>query len=306
MQPDHERVPSEADRSGAPEWFDRRREQAEAALASYLKIQKIREIPHSRLSEAVHYSIQSGGKRLRPVLVLECCAACGGDIEKAMPAALAIEFVHTFSLIHDDLPAMDDDDLRRGRPTNHRVFGEATAILAGDWLLAHAFSLLAGMPETPMPARLCAVLAEGTLGMIEGQAADIAGESQNPDPALVEYIHEQKTGRLIEAACGLGAVAAGAAKPNLDAMLRYGRALGRAFQIADDLLDVEGTAEATGKNVRKDAERGKQTYPRVFGVSGSRARLADFVREAEEALRPLGKSAENLRELAVRMAARDR
>lgn len=295
-----------AGHSTMPAWFDHRREQVESALTSYLKDQKIRELPHSRLFEAVQYSVQSGGKRLRPVLVLECCTVCGGDFAHAMPAALAIEFVHTFSLIHDDLPAMDDDDLRRGRPTNHRVFGEATAILAGDWLLAHAFALLA-RSRGPQPALLLSeALASGTLCMIEGQAADIAGEALPPDRGLVEYIHEHKTGRLIETACRLGATAAGATGAETDALGRYGRALGLAFQIADDLLDIEGTAETTGKKVGKDAERGKQTYPRVFGIAESRARLMDFVREAENAVRPLGPCVENLRELAARMAIRDR
>ncbi|MBL8878515.1 MAG: polyprenyl synthetase family protein [Phycisphaerales bacterium] len=292
----------------APAWFERRRAQVDAALAADLKIRESGTTSHSRLLEAVEYSVSSGGKRLRPVLVLECCVAAGGDDAAGLPAALAIEYVHTFSLIHDDLPAMDDDDLRRGRPTNHKVYGEAVAILAGDWLLARAFERLGDAPPR-CAAVLSECLANDTLAMIEGQAADIAGESTPPNAELVRFVHEHKTARLIRAACRMGAIAAGASPLIEAALSEYGLSLGRAFQIADDLLDVLGSAAATGKSVGKDAARNKQTYPAVFGIDASRAQLMHCIDAAKQALGPLGplggRSA-NLSELAGLMAFRDR
>lgn len=288
----------------APDWFQQRRAQIDAAITADLKERKSHSVPHSQLLEAVEYSASSGGKRLRPTLVLECCAVAGGNETAAVPAALAIEYVHTFSLIHDDLPAMDNDDLRRGRPTNHRMFGEAMAILAGDWLLARAFELLADVPRAA--AILSNALASGTLAMIEGQAADIAGEATAPNAELVRYVHEHKTARLIEAACRLGTATGDAPTAISSALVEYGLALGRAFQIADDLLDVEGSTAATGKRVGKDATRKKQTFPAVFGVEASRRELTEHVAAAARALAPLGDRAANLRELAVLMAVRDR
>jgi geranylgeranyl diphosphate synthase type II len=241
------------------------------------------------------------GKRLRPILVLECCRVAGGEAQNAWPAALAIEFVHTFSLIHDDLPAMDDDDLRRGQPTCHRVFGEGLAILAGDWLLAHAFELL-----TDQPPALLATLAAGTADMISGQAADLEGERQVPNLDLVRYIHEQKTARLIESACLLGGLAARADRAVLGALGRYGRHLGLAFQIVDDLLDATGSTPATGKRVGRDAARFKQTYPAVLGAGQSRVLAEREAQQAVAALEPLRERAERLCGLAEYVLSRDR
>lgn len=293
-------------RPALPEWFERRRAQIDAALTTDLKNPKSWNLGHSRLRDAVEYSVSSGGKRLRPLLVLESCSACGGDEAAALPAALAIEYVHTFSLIHDDLPAMDNDDLRRGRPTNHKVYGEALAILAGDWLLAHAFRLLSRIQESRFAGILSDALADGTLAMIEGQVEDLAGELQPPNEKLVTLIHELKTAKLIEAACRMGAVAANADREAAIAMQNYGNCLGRAFQIADDLLDVEGSEAAVGKAVGKDAGRNKQTHPGAYGIDKSRAELATLVRQARASLKPLGDHARNLHELAELMAIRDR
>jgi len=255
----------------------------------------------ARLMEAMRYSLEAGGKRLRPALVLLSCRACGGNDATALPAAVAMECIHTFSLIHDDLPAMDNDDLRRGRPTNHRVFGEAVAILAGDGLLALAFELLTHCPTTP--ATIVAMVRElaaatGWQGMIGGQVEDILGERARPDAARVDRIHALKTARLIEASCRLGALAAGAEESWLAALGRYGQALGMAFQVVDDLLDVTATTAVLGKGAGKDETREKQTYPRVFGLEASRARARDLVQDAKAALDILGDRAEPLLELA--------
>ncbi|TWT46291.1 Farnesyl diphosphate synthase [Phycisphaerae bacterium RAS1] len=256
---------------------------------------------NSTLLEAVLYSMQSGGKRFRPVLLLECCRACGGDEARAMPAAIAVECVHAFSLIHDDLPAMDDDDLRRGRPTCHRAFDEATAILAGDWLLAHAFEVLAGHGD----AKLASELSRATRDMIFGQAADLAGEARPPDESLVRFIHLHKTARLIEACCRMGARVASAPPARVEALGEFGRRLGQAFQIADDLLDETGAVERTGKQVRKDKKAAKQTLPAALGLDESVRRAASEVGAAINSLAELGAEADRLRGLARFVLSRD-
>lgn len=262
-----------------------------------------------KLLEAMRYSLEAGGKRLRPALVLWSCELCEGDAAAAMPAALAIECVHTFSLIHDDLPALDDDDFRRGRPSSHRQFGEATAILAGDALLALSFEIIAS--DIPVPATAVDMIRElasatGWRGMIGGEAADIDGESRPPEAELVARIHAAKTARLIEAACRLGGLAAGAGERELEALGAYGHDLGLAFQAADDLLDATGTAEALGKPVRRDVESGKQTYPRAVGLEAGR-RIADSAAErAVLALSPFGARASRLAALARFVVERNR
>jgi geranylgeranyl diphosphate synthase type II len=264
------------------------------ALAEYLS--RGADAP-ARLVEAMRYSIDAGGKRLRPALVLLSCRACGGDETAALPPAAAIECVHTFSLIHDDLPSMDNDDLRRGRPTNHRVFGEATAILAGDALLALAFEIIATQPAPAATiARMTAELASaaGWQGMIGGQVEDIEGELQPPDARRVERIHGMKTARLIQSACRLGALAAGATAEQYAALSRFGHDLGLAFQIADDLLDVTAATAALGKRSGKDEASGKQTYPRLFGVDESRRLARQAADRARAALRVFGDDAEPL------------
>ncbi|NLX23016.1 MAG: hypothetical protein GXY55_15290 [Phycisphaerae bacterium] len=253
------------------------------------------------LAEAVRYSAQGGGKRVRPFIVTRICELCGGSATDATPAAAALECVHAFSLVHDDLPAMDDDDLRRGRPTCHRVYGEAVAILAGDALLALAFEIAATRIADAGTARAVVVeLAQGTGwgGMIGGQTTDIESEEQPTDLALVETIHRYKTARLLEAAGRLGALSARASAAQLAAAASYGHHLGRAFQIADDLLDVTGDAALLGKAVAKDAAAGKQTYPAAVGVDASRQAAWDAARQAIEALADFGPQADDLRALA--------
>jgi geranylgeranyl diphosphate synthase, type II len=254
-----------------------------------------------RLAEAMRYSVAAGGKRLRPVLVLWCCDLCGGQREAAMPAALAVECVHTFSLIHDDLPALDDDEIRRGKPTNHKVFGEAMAILAGDGLLALAFELLAGDVVEPRMAReMIRELAEaaGWQGMVGGEAADVEGEAAAPDLSLVERIHAAKTARLIEAACKLGGIAAGASAEEISVLGRYGHAVGLAFQAVDDLLDLTGNPQTVGKRTGKDAVSGKQTYLRAVGSDEARRIARVQIENAVAAIAPLEARGARLASLA--------
>lgn len=254
-----------------------------------------------QLADAMRYSVLAPGKRLRPYLVTRCCELVGGRAEDAWHGGAAIECVHAFSLIHDDLPAMDNDDLRRGQPTCHKRFGEALAILAGDALLALAFELLTKhTPDAGVAAGLVLELAQATgwTGMIGGQTADVLGETQPPELARVAYIHARKTGCLLTAACRLGGRLGGAAEATLAALGAYGRDLGRAFQIADDILDITSTPAALGKTVGKDAAAGKQTYPRCVGVEASQAAARSAAREAIAHLGAFGPEAADLRALA--------
>jgi len=252
------------------------------------------------LHGAMRYSVFAGGKRLRPALVLLASRICEGDDETALPAACAIELVHTYSLIHDDLPPMDDDDLRRGKPTCHKQYGEAVAILAGDALLTLAFELVAPMPAA---ARQLAVAA-GSLGMIAGQVADMEAEGAidrcGPEELKkkVEYIHRHKTAALIRAATRMGALAAKAGSAQLAALSRYGECLGLAFQVTDDILDMTGTEKQMGKAVGKDIARGKLVHPLAFGMEESRARAENLIVSAKEALELFLDRAEPLRALA--------
>ena len=264
----------------------------------------------SLLRESMTYSVVAGGKRLRPLLVLLACEACGGDVEAAMPAAVAIELIHTYSLIHDDLPAMDDDDLRRGQPTNHMMFGEATAILAGDGLLTKAFELLAGLETKPSIALACCqelASAAGAEGMVGGQQADLEAETGGIASAEhLESIHRRKTGRLICAALRMGGRIADTTAARLAALTRYGDDIGLAFQIADDLLDLSSTPEALGKGVQKDAGRNKLTYPGLLGVDESRRRAETLSDDAIEALRGVEIRSRSLEALARYVVLRDR
>jgi geranylgeranyl diphosphate synthase type II len=260
------------------------------------------------LLEAMRYSLLGPGKRLRPLLVLLAARACGGTIEAALPAACAVEMVHAYSLIHDDLPAMDNDDLRRGRPTCHKVFGEAMAILAGDALLAAAFESLAkGVRPPALAAECCAVLAEaaGAGQLVGGQADDMAAAIDCTLEAL-ESMHGRKTGAMIAASLVLGAMTAGADPPRINALADYGRRLGLAFQIVDDLLDVRGDEQAVGKRLQKDAREGKRTFPALIGVDASVRRAEQLVREACAALEPFGPEANDLRALAGYVLERNR
>ena len=265
------------------------------------------------LLEAMRYSLMAGGKRRRPILVLLAAEACGADPRDAMPAACAVEMVHTYSLIHDDLPAMDDDDLRRGQPTSHVAFGEAMAILAGDALLTRAFEILAAdLPDPVVAAECCRVLASagGSDGMVGGQVADLAATNTSPesvdDPLQVlGDIHRRKTGRLLAASLELGAVVAGAEKQVRESLLDYGQQVGLAFQVADDLLDVEGDINRTGKTSGRDAHLGKWTYPALAGNDTSRRLARNCIASACAAVEPLGEAGEPLKTLAEFVIERD-
>ena len=242
--------------------------------------------PQKRLFEAMNYSLLAGGKRLRPIFVFDFCRMCGGDWHEAAPLAAAVEMIHTYSLIHDDLPCMDDDDLRRGRPTNHKVYGEAMAVLAGDALLTDAFMAVASA-ELPRPedmATAVALLAEcaGSLGMVGGQVLDILAESRECTAQEVLDIQNRKTGRLISAACGLGVLAGGGTQEQFDAACRFAAGLGLAFQIRDDMLDVIGTREEMGKGVGTDGK--KNTFVQLYGLEKCEALVEKYTQYAIDAL----------------------
>jgi len=284
-------------------------QRVDAALDLYLP--KETELPHS-LHKAMRYSVFAGGKRVRPVLMLAACQAVGGDMENTIPAACALEMIHTYSLIHDDLPAMDDDDFRRGNPTNHKVFGEAIAILAGDALLTEAFKLLSDpalIPNVSLEARLSVIreiaFCSGSYGMVGGQVVDMESEGK-PDMDLptVQYIHTHKTGALIKAAVVAGALLGGADAERLASITRYGEAAGLAFQIADDILDIEGTTEEIGKDAGSDQARGKATYPAVMGLAAAKEEAQAMMDEAMNALKPFGAEADPLREIALYIVKR--
>ncbi len=261
------------------------------------------------LREAMDYAVLGGGKRLRPVLTWLACEAAGGDAEVCLPAAAAVEFVHAFSLVHDDLPAMDDDDLRRGRPTLHIHTNEAMAILAGDALLNLAFAAVLETPSSDsVRVALVRELTRGCAGMISGQVFDtMPGLDPEADGrARLERIHRNKTGALIRCASRMGAICGGADGATLEALTVYADAVGHMFQAVDDLLDVEQSAEHAGKRTGKDAEAGKLTYPGLMGVEGTRAEVARLLAEVEGAIEPLGEGGMRLREVAQRMAHRDR
>ena len=270
------------------------------------------------LVEAMSYGLLAPGKRLRPLLVLLAAEAAGGSDEEALPAACAVEMIHAYSLIHDDLPAMDDDDLRRGRPTCHKQFGEALAILAGDALLTLAFQVVAESYRPATAAACCAALARGAgaAGMVGGQVEDLAWENHRHSPARaakledLEAVHARKTGALFRACLRLGVLAVqgerGPDRKLLESLDAYGRCFGQAFQITDDLLDVEGTTEQAGKRVQKDAARGKLTYPGFLGKDESRRRAEALCRQAQEHLAHLGPRGERLAALFHMILNRNR
>ncbi|MBI5166875.1 MAG: polyprenyl synthetase family protein [candidate division NC10 bacterium] len=282
------------------EYLFQRRSLIDQALEAYLP--PADEYP-GPLHEAMRYSVFAGGKRLRSILTLAAAEAVGGQAEGALAVAAAIELIHTYSLIHDDLPAMDDDDLRRGKPTCHRVYGEAIAILAGDSLLTHAFALLSDEKLSLNPAKQMALIKEiagaaGTRGMLGGQAVDILSEDQEIEPATLEYLHTHKTGSLIRAALLAGGIVAGASEGKLAALSMYGEKIGLAFQIVDDVLDIEGKAEELGKSPGSDKKKKKATYPALIGLSESKQRARELIAEAKEALVQFGERGEVLRALA--------
>ena len=258
--------------------------------------------PPATIHRAMRYSLFAGGKRIRPVLCLEAARTVAGEVEGAVTAACPLELIHTYSLIHDDLPALDNDDYRRGKLTNHKVFGDAMAILAGDALLTLAFQVLA---ELPAPAdrkvRLMAELAtaSGTVGgMIGGQVEDLEGEGKPPDAALLESIHRAKTGALLRASLRMGAIYAGATDAQYAALSCYGEHIGLAFQIVDDILDVEESSEALGKTAGKDAAQHKITFPAVYGLESSHRMAEEQCALAHRVLAPFGDRAQRLNQLA--------
>lgn len=266
----------------------------------------------SVLYEAMKYSLTAGGKRLRPILVLAAAEACGGDPQKALPAACAMEMIHTYSLIHDDLPAMDNDDYRRGRLTNHKVFGEAMAILAGDGLLTMAFNLLArSAREEGIDAQIMLQIideiayASGAAGMVGGQVADLAAENKTIEPVELRYIHAHKTGALYRASLRSGAIIADATDDQIEALTKYGELLGLAFQITDDILDLEGDSEKLGKLTGSDLKKQKSTYPSLFGLDKSREMASEAVTKAIEYLESFGEKASILRKIAKYLLERD-
>jgi geranylgeranyl diphosphate synthase type II len=274
------------------------RAEVDAALTNYTQYDA--DCPNN-LAEAIRHSLLAPGKRLRPLLVLMAAEACGCDISKAMPAACAVEMIHTYSLIHDDLPAMDDDDMRRGRPTCHVKFGEATAILAGDALLAQAFEVVArGIEPASVAARCCAELAyaAGPSMLVGGQADDLEAENRGGGLEELERIHRRKTGAMIRVSLRLGGIVGQADADHLAALGEYGDKVGLAFQIIDDWLDVQGDEVAMGKRLRKDSELGKLTFPALLGVEESRRRAEQLIAQACQKISIFGARASRLEALA--------
>jgi geranylgeranyl diphosphate synthase type II len=269
-------------------YLDDRRARVEAGLQQHLPPETTRP---AVLHQAMRYSVMAGGKRLRPILCMAACEAAGGTPAAALLPGLAIEILHTYTLVHDDLPCMDDDALRRGKPTAHVVFGEANALLAGDALLTLAFEWLAGAaapaPYSPGQLALELATAAGSQGVIGGQVEDLAAEGREPDAGLLDYIHRHKTGVLIRAAVRMGGICAAASPQTLEALTRYGECAGLAFQIADDILNVTSTPEQLGKPVGSDAELKKLTYVAVHGMEKSRLKANTLIEEATASIRDL-------------------
>ena len=283
------------------EFLTAKASKTEAALEHYFYAWA--EVPET-LREAMRYSLFAGGKRLRPALALGACDIVSGVDTPALPAACALEMIHTYSLIHDDLPAMDNDDLRRGKPTSHRVFGEAMAILAGDGLLTMAFDVAAQSGNAAVVAEIAR--AAGVEGMVGGQVIDMESEGKRLSVDELKHLHRKKTGALIRVAVRCGALLGGAGESALSALTAYGEHIGLAFQIADDVLDVTGTEEALGKPIGSDEAREKSTYPAAVGLEKARALARDSVDAAIAALTPFGSEADSFRSLARYIVDRDR
>jgi geranylgeranyl diphosphate synthase type II len=269
--------------------------------------------PAKVLEEAMRYSLFAGGKRLRPILALAAAEAVGGSVEAALPASCALEYIHTYSLIHDDLPAMDDDDWRRGRPTNHKAYGEAQAILAGDALLTQAFVILtaSNYPATVNPEQIRRAIYEiavaaGPEGMVGGQSADIREQGNAAaGPEVLTYIHTHKTGALLRSAVRVGAILGGATRDQLASLTSYGEKLGLAFQISDDILDATGDPMLLGKPVKHDAKKQKLTYVTLCGLEKARREAANLAKQAEDSLQSFSAAADPLRALARFTVERD-
>jgi len=289
-----------------PAFFEEDRAAVDAALNRLMPAEGAQ--PPS-IHRAMRYSVQAGGKRVRPILCLEAARIFAADVTPVLPVACALEFIHTYSLIHDDLPALDNDDLRRGKPTCHKKFGEATAILAGDALLTLAFETLANSTFIDA-ARRVAILSHvaasaGTVnGMVGGQVADIEAEGRAVQPAELEYIHRSKTAALIRASVVSGAIAGGAEEEDVVRLKRFGETIGWAFQVVDDILDVEESSAALGKTAGKDAAQQKATYPSLYGLEKSRAFAKELEDRAMAEIEPYGPRAARLRELAEMIVQR--
>lgn len=261
------------------------------------------------IHRAMRYSLFAGGKRLRPIACLAAAEACGGSLEDALPAACAVECIHTYSLVHDDLPCMDDDDFRRGRPTSHKVFGEGIAVLTGDALLTQAFAILATARETPR-YKMRNLLNElstaaGSRQLIAGQVADLEAEGKQSSRAELRFIHQAKTAAMIVVSLRLGAMSANATPARLTALTNFGQNLGLAFQVIDDILDITQTTEKLGKSAGKDLTAQKTTYPALIGLEAARREARRLTQAAHRALDPLGPRADRLRELADYLLARE-
>ena len=263
--------------------------------------------PSRQIVEAMNYSLFAGGKRLRPILCMAGAEAVGGNGRSVLPVACALELIHTYSLIHDDLPVMDDDDMRRGKPTSHKVFGEALAVLAGDGLLTEAFRIMTltdthqGQVNAQSLLRVVALIAEaaGYQGMVGGQVVDIQSEGKDVDLPLVEFIHIHKTGALITASVSSGAILGGGEETQISAIKEYGQKIGLAFQISDDILDIEGDSAEMGKSIGGDVEKKKITFPSVIGIDRSKTIQQEMVDQALEALKPFDHRAGPLRQIAA-------
>jgi geranylgeranyl diphosphate synthase, type II len=276
-------------------------------IDSYLKLYFDKPFSPAVLYDAMKYSLLAGGKRIRPILAFASYEACGGDAKDIIPQAAALELIHTYSLIHDDLPAMDNDDIRRGKPTNHKVFGDAVAILAGDALLTEAFTMITNtldngkiIQSLPLMKVVREIaIAAGHNGMVGGQVQDILSENSEPDRDMLDFIHLHKTAALITASVRIGPILAKSSKKQLHALTEYGQNIGLAFQIVDDILDVESTTEVLGKSAGSDSRKKKMTYPSLFGVAGARQRAKELLSKAGDALTIFASEADPLRGIAV-------
>jgi len=289
-------------------YLQEKRESIDSYLKSYFEAPSAPSV----LRDAMKYSLLAGGKRIRPILAMASYEACGRDPKDIMPQAAAVELIHTYSLIHDDLPAMDNDDLRRGKPTNHKVFGEAMAILAGDALLTEAFFMMTntrmqdaspGKNSSPISSRTLVMavrevaMAAGAYGMVGGQAQDILSEDSEPDRDILDFIHLHKTAALIAASVRMGPILANCRGNRLAALTRYGESIGLAFQIIDDILDIEGTTQELGKTAGSDDRKKKLTYPSLFGIEEARRKAKDLIKAAADALRNFSSEADPLRDI---------
>ncbi len=284
-------------------WLALQKERVDAALERLLP--PAEEAPET-LHSAIRHSMFAGGKRLRPILLLAACEACGGDTEAALPAACAVECIHTYSLIHDDLPCMDDDDFRRGRPTCHKVYGEAVAVLAGDALQPLAFELLLqSSPSIAVELVRELAVASGSRFLIAGQVRDLEAEGKQVSFEELRAIHEGKTAALLTCCFRMGALIAGAPPETLQALTTFGHALGLAFQVVDDILDCTQSSEKLGKTAGKDAAAGKSTYVSILGLAEARREATRLTGEAHAALAPLGAAAVRLREIADHLLSRE-